>query len=261
MKNKSMIYVLPAAALLLVTGAPSYSQSLTQRALDRCRDEVVNQLRVGRGNVTVEAARADRNDNLIVRFNVRRGNMQREGFCAVTKDIQIANFQVRDQNQSGSNSQWDLPQQNQQSGGSWGQGGSGGWGQSGQRPGWGGNDNSQIDTRPAVTNFHRVKVDTSGRGNFSGGFEGNTEITRGWVDTRSGRISVSVSGKNNFKATFYGDIVESNDQRMVMRITDSDRGQATGRAEFQLNRDRNEVEWINLSGRMGRNQFTGSFRR
>ena len=37
--------------------------------------------------------------------------------------------------------------------------------------------------------------------------------------------------------------------------------QATGRAEFQLNRDRNEVEWINLSGRMGRNQFTGSFRR
>jgi hypothetical protein len=260
MKNKVMTLVIPAAALLLATGAPSYGQSLTQRALDRCRDEVVSQLRVGRGNVTVEPARADRSDNLIVRFDVQRGNVRREGYCAVTKDIQIANFQVRDQNQNASNSQWDLPAQNQQAGGSWGQP-SGSWNQSGQRPGWGGYDNSQIDRRPAVTNFHRVKVDTSGRGNFSGGFEGNAEITRGWVDTRSGRISVGVSGKNNFKATFYGDIVESNDQRMVMRITDSDRGQATGRVEFQLNRDRNEVEWINLSGRMGRNQFTGSFRR
>jgi hypothetical protein len=46
-----------------------------------------------------------------------------------------------------------------------------------------------------------------------------------------------------------------------MRITGSDRGAAQGRADVRLNGDRNEVEMINLNGRIGRSNFTGNFNR
>lgn len=265
MNTKRIFSMLPAFAVaVLAANMPVFGQTLTQRALDRCRDEAVNKLQVGRGNVTVEAGRVDRNDNLIVRFTARRGNWQRQGFCAVNKNIEIANFQVREQNNANSNSEWDLPAQGQQSGGAWGQQGSGGWGQgqqSGTRQSGRFNRGGQTDNRPALSNFHRVNVDTSGRGNFNGGNAGNVELTRGWVDTRSGRLSVAVSGRNNFKITFYGDIVEQNDRNMVMRINGSDRGNASGQASFVLNGDRNEVESITLTGFLDNSQFSGSFTR
>ena len=46
-----------------------------------------------------------------------------------------------------------------------------------------------------------------------------------------------------------------------MRIAGSDRGAAQGRADVRLNGDRNEVEMINLNGRIGRSNFTGNFNR
>ncbi len=62
--------------------------------------------------------------------------------------------------------------------------------------------------------------------------------------------------------TFYG-VVERTDgsREFSIRITGSDRGNAQGRADVRLNRDRNEVEMINVNGRMGRNNFTGNFNR
>jgi hypothetical protein len=107
-----------------------------------------------------------------------------------------------------------------------------------------------------------VKVDTSGRGLFNSQFAANARITRGWVDSRSGRPSVALSGSGNFRITFYG-VVDSSDgyRSFTMRITGSDRGNATGRAEVRLNGDRNEVEMINVNGRMGRSNFTGNFSR
>jgi len=62
--------------------------------------------------------------------------------------------------------------------------------------------------------------------------------------------------------TFYG-VVERTDgsREFSIRITGSDRGNAQGRADVRLNRDRNEVEMINVNGRMGRNSFTGNFNR
>jgi hypothetical protein len=39
------------------------------------------------------------------------------------------------------------------------------------------------------------------------------------------------------------------------------RGDAQGRADVRLNGDRNEVEMINVNGRMGRTNFTGNFGR
>jgi hypothetical protein len=58
-------------------------------------------------------------------------------------------------------------------------------------------------------------------------------------------------------------VVERTDgnQEFSMRITGSDRGNAQGSAQVRLNRDRNEVEMINLSGRMGRDTFSGNFSR
>jgi len=75
------------------------------------------------------------------------------------------------------------------------------------------------------------------------------------------RPSVTLSG-GNFRITFFGIIERSDGNReFTIRITGSDRGGAQGRAEVRLNRDRNEVEMINVNGRMGPGNFTGNFSR
>jgi hypothetical protein len=113
---------------------------------------------------------------------------------------------------------------------------------------------------PAVGNYPRVRVDTSGRGTFNSRSAPNARITRGWVDS-TGRPSVTLSG-GNFRITFYGVVDRTDGNReFSMRITGSDHGDAQGRADVRLNRDRNEVEMINVNGRTGRNNFTGNFSR
>ena len=113
---------------------------------------------------------------------------------------------------------------------------------------------------PIVTNYPRVKVDTSGRGSFNSRFAGSAQISRGWVDS-TGRPLVALSG-GNFRITFFG-IVESSDgnREFTMRITGSDCGIAHGSAQVRLNRDRNEVEMIDLNGWIGRDNFAGNFSR
>ncbi len=130
----------------------------------------------------------------------------------------------------------------------WGPGGPGG-------PGYPGGPGG-----PGVGNYPRVKVDTSLRGNLSGGSFGNARITRGYVDSRGSRPSVSLRG-GNFNITFYGVVQQSVGDGFTMQITSSDRGQARGTAQVRLNRDRNEIELINVDGRMGRSNFNGSFGR
>jgi len=61
--------------------------------------------------------------------------------------------------------------------------------------------------------------------------------------------------------TFFGVVERSDGRGFTIRITGSDRGNAHGTAQARLNNDRNEVELINLSGRMGRDNFTGNFGR
>jgi hypothetical protein len=113
---------------------------------------------------------------------------------------------------------------------------------------------------PGVGNYPRVRVDTSGRGNFNSSFAANVKITRGFVDT-SGRPSVALRG-GNFRITFYGVVDRTDGNRSFsMRITGSDRGAAQGRADVRLNGDRNEVEMINFNERIGRSNFTGNFNR
>lgn len=110
---------------------------------------------------------------------------------------------------------------------------------------------------PALSNYPRVKADTSGRGSFSGQNYNNVNITRGWVDTSSGRPSVSLSGSNNFKITFYGEITRVDGRHFTMRITGSTSGNAYGKAEIYMNGDKNEVQSISVNG----DNFSGSFSR
>jgi hypothetical protein len=46
-----------------------------------------------------------------------------------------------------------------------------------------------------------------------------------------------------------------------MRITGSDRGDSCGTAQARFSQDLNEVELINVSGRIGRDDFSGNFNR
>lgn len=111
---------------------------------------------------------------------------------------------------------------------------------------------------PPPVNVPRVRADTDGRGNYNDGR--SVRITRGWVDT-TGQPAVSLSGDNKFKITFWGDITQGNGREFTMRITRSDTGGANGTATFRLNGDRNEVEYINLNGRINNRNFSGSFNR
>jgi hypothetical protein len=113
---------------------------------------------------------------------------------------------------------------------------------------------------PGIPAYPRVRVDTSGRGNFNSRSAGNVKITRGFVDSTGSRPSVSLRG-GNFMITFYGVVERSDGGGFTMRITGSDRGSAQGTAQARLNNDRNEVESITVSGRLGRDKFTGNFGR
>lgn len=108
-----------------------------------------------------------------------------------------------------------------------------------------------------ISDYPRVSADTSGRGNFSSQNLGNANITRGWVDTRSGQPSVSLSGSGGFKITFYGVITQADGRHMTMRINRSSRGNAYGQADVYLNGDKNEIESITVNG----NHFNGTFSR
>jgi hypothetical protein len=115
---------------------------------------------------------------------------------------------------------------------------------------WNGNGNG-------ISDYPRVSADTSGHGNFSGNNFGNAQVTRGWVNTRSGQPSVSLSGSGGFKITFYGVITQADDRHMTMRINNSNKGRASGRAEIYLNGEKNEVESVTVNG----NNFSGTFSR
>ena len=134
----------------------------------------------------------------------------------------------------------------------WSNNGNGNWNNNGNN-----NWNNNYGNYPPVANFPRVNVDTSGRGNFNSQNLGSGNVTRGYVDTKSGRPSVSLSGSGGFKVTFYGDVVQAQDRRIVIRINGSNRGRANGQADIYLNGDKNEVQSINISGA----NFNGDFNR
>jgi hypothetical protein len=127
----------------------------------------------------------------------------------------------------------------------------------GYGPGNGHGNGNGPGYEPALSDYPRVKADTSGHGNFTSQNFGSSNVTRGWIDTRGGRPTVTLSGSHDFNVTFFGEITKADDRHITMRITDSSRGRARGRAEILLNHDKNEVESINITGR----DFNGDFSR
>lgn len=114
---------------------------------------------------------------------------------------------------------------------------------------------------PGIPNYPRVKVDTPMRGVYSSRSVGGVNITRGYVDSRGPTPSITLRGNGNFSITFYGVVERSDGGGFTMRITGSDRGDARGSAQARFNRDLNEVEIIIVSGRVGRDDFSGNFNR
>jgi len=115
----------------------------------------------------------------------------------------------------------------------------------------GGREGGERDNTPPFTgSYAQVRVDTDGKGYFSSRRLRSDRLERGYVDTRD-QTSVTLRGRNGFHITFYGEVIDSDGRsELTLRITSSDRGDARGRASIRLNPDRNEVEWISLSGRM-----------
>jgi hypothetical protein len=207
---------------------PYYSQDEAQRT---CRREVARRLNV-RGEWVSTGVRRPLGPvpgNWLIEWRVNRGEGPREvGVCEVARDGRVIRFD-RDE-RFDRDGRFD--------------------------------DNGPFDRgrRPPYTgNYPRVRVDTSGRGSFSGSLAA-TRITRGYVDTR-GRPAVGLSG-GGFRITFYGDIERSDgDREFTMRIASSDKGDARGVARVRLNRDRNEVESMDIQGRARGGEFNGNFAR
>src|SRR5262249_32930495 len=103
---------------------------------------------------------------------------------------------------------------------------------------------------------------TDGQGSFSSRKFRIDRFDRAFVDTRD-QPSVTLRGRNGSRITFYGVIIAADGRReLTMRITSSDHGDARGRAQIRLNGDRNEVEWVSVSGNLeGSGEMSGEFNR
>ena len=226
-----------ASAALLLAGHVD-----AQNMRRECASAVSQRYRVSRNDVQVSDSGSSRRGESVLTWSYGRS---RNGYCVMQSNGRVR--EVGEGSYRGQGSGWDNDNDRRNRGRSNDNRNRGG------RPGgdWGSGNN---------VNVPQVSVDTSGRGNYSDGGS-SVQITRGWVNTKSSP-TVSLSGKNNFRIDFYGNITRQNgDREFTMRVTGSSRGNASGTLTFRLNSDRNEVEYINMSGRLGGRNVNGSFNR
>jgi hypothetical protein len=241
MKQKRLaMLVLAVPAMLAAQG--NNGRMSPEQAERICSTEVQRRMNARNQDVDVIYQREDSNRNTY-RVDWRlnsRGNDSR-GSCLIDQNGRVQQFNGG--NRGGNN------------GGGYGKGkGNGGF------PGKGGGFPGNNNPPPGVSNYARVRLDTSGRGTFNG--RGITaKVTRGWVDTL-GNTSVQLTGDRDFRVTFYGVVERANgDRNFTLRITNSTLGPAQGTAQVQLNGDKNEVESINVNGRINGDQFNANFNR
>lgn len=198
-----------------------------------CKETVANQLNLSPMDIDADLGPYTRNGHRIVNWQARRGQ-DRSGYCEFdTSDGELVTAQT---------GQYTGPV-----------GGQRGFGRGGDRF-------RRRNPMPAV-NVPRVKVNTGGHGSYHWpGYSIN--ITRGWVDTTGRETMVALSGERNFKIYFYGRVIrEDTGRQYVMRIERSDRGDARGTVTFQLSRNRNKVDYINMTGRVKGKDSSGNFSR
>ncbi len=230
MKAVSLSLLISGLLVCLALVFP-YRADAQGRTVQDCRNNVADELGMNASNVQANMGRDGENGNPVVEWEANLGGRRIRGFCETGRNGQVLNTQLG------------VPR-----GGGFG----GIFGRNNDGGGFGRNSGNGA--------IFSVKVDTSGRGTFTG--MGQTvRITRGWVDTRN-EPSVALSGEGDFKITFSGSVSGSSQEReFTLRITNSDRGNATGTATIRLNSDRNEVEYIKVDGRLGRTDFSGVFNR
>ena len=104
-----------------------------------------------------------------------------------------------------------------------------------------------------------IKADTGGHGSFEA--REPRPITRAYFET-VGEPSVAFSDERDFRIRFRCEIARNrNDREFTLRIIDSDRGEASGTVFVRLNPDRNEIEVVNLKGRLRNRRMFGNFTR
>lgn len=233
--------ILMASVSLLFIGGAS-----AQNASRQCANAVAERYNVKRNDVKVSGGQ-NRGGDSVYTWQAGRS---RSGYCVADRngrvsEVGLGNYNYQ-RNSAGRNNNR----------------GNDGWGNNNRNNNNRGRDNRNSGWNSGNSNISapQVNVDTSGRGNYSDGGT-SVRITRGWVNTR-GNTTVSLSGENNFRVDFYGNITSQNgDREFTMRITGSSRGNASGNLTFRLNKDRNEVEMINVNGRANGRNLTGSFSR
>jgi len=105
-----------------------------------------------------------------------------------------------------------------------------------------------------------LQADTDGHGTFNG--RESVNITRAYFETL-GEPSVALGNERDFKIRFRCKVegVSNHGREYNLRIIDSDRGDASGTAFVRLNRDRNEIEVVNIRGRLHGRHMSGNFER
>src|SRR5215475_6987104 len=186
------------------------------RAWKDCVRRAASAAGVSEGSIAVQRERdTDGGDTYILSWTVRNNDPQRQaGFCEVhSRDVRVVRFET-------------TPYRRE----FWQRGNGGGY----QEPQYTGE-------------YPRVRVDTDGKGYFTSRNFKLNQLDRGFVDTRD-QTSVALRGRNGARITLSGVIIASDGREMTMRVTSSDRGNARGRVQIRLNGDRNEVEYISISG-------------
>jgi hypothetical protein len=243
---RTVSFSLLITGLLVCLVVLPYGADAQGRTIQDCRNNVADALGMNASNVQANVGPDGENGSPVVEWEANLGGRRIRGFCETNRNGQVMNTQLGVPRGGARFGGGGSP------GGGFGGGGFGGFGRNNEGGGFGRNTGGGA--------IFSVRVDTSGRGTFSGMGQ-SVRITRGWVDTRN-EPSIALSGEGDFKITFYGSVTGSNqDREFTLRITNSDRGNATGTATVRLNSDRNEVEYIKVDGRLGRTDFSGIFNR
>ncbi len=225
---KSISFALMLSSAILLPGLAMAQYGYVQE----CKETVANQLDVSTLDVSAQLGPFTPNDNRIVNWRSQRAG-EGYGYC----EFNTATGELV-QSQSG---EYTGPVED--------------------RPGYGGASGQQyMGYNQTVVNAPRVKVDSSGRGDFHGPHKSG-HIGHSWVDTRGPQAIVTL-GRDDFKVSFYGPIVQQNANReFTMEINNSNLGSANGTATVRLSPNDKRVEYISLNGQLNGRDFNGNFRR
>ncbi len=232
---KSISFALMLSSAILLPGLAMAQYGYVQE----CKETVANQLSLSTLDINAQLGAFSPNGSRIVNWRSRRAN-DSFGYC----EFNTATGELV-QSQSG---EYSGPVAN----------GSGYGNTSGQQYA---QNMGYSGYRQNIVNAPRVRVDSSGRGDYHGPNK-SFHIRHTWVDTRGPQAIVTLSDGDDYKISFYGPIVQQNGNRdFTMDLNNSNFGAASGTATFRLTPDDKRVEYLSMNGQLKGRDFNGNFRR